>query len=1247
MDFGLGLVLSFTDNASAGMNNAVQSLAGLTSVAEQASESLDNLGNTASLMAVSSASSMIGNNLIRTGTGMLGLFTRLINKTQQLGSEYEGFGITLNALGMNAQEGIKKLFAFANKSPLEVGDVKDMLVTLQAQGIDAFQETTGAISGTRQEFLAFLTDLAAFKPEVPMERFKMAIQNYIGSGEKKMIRTAFDMGDIEDIIGHAVSDTAEGRMQDIVEMVENKGLTGLSKSLSNSWQGVASNIDDAFTRIYYSVANDGGVFEKLKESFVGLAKIIIDLPEEKLAKLGKTIGDALNTIVTPITKAIKWFTKLANTFINLVDTRPNIMKWGIVLTTVAGISLVFAGVVMKLVGSLASFVLVMQNIGGTVSTVSNMFKNGFATMASSIAPLVLTIGLFAVAWKTDFAGIRSMTVNFFNNIIDSFSTARKAIDGSMIGFRATMREIKKKDDFWSNITLGLMKIYGTFKFVSEAWNNDFTLSDDSFQKATQLGILPLISRILDLLYRFQFFKRGFIAGWNEIGTKVKLAVEGMLSSLKGTSFQPLIDGVTAFLTALTNNDASAWEQAGKAIGEMIAKGLILAVVFKGISSIVKKLSIAFTTLKTVGGIFEVVSKSVTTVLKPLSELKALISGSSLIPSSGIGKGFLDIATKIFKIKDAFLAVAGFISSVGVAPILAVVAVITTVVMGLVAFVVTQKDKFLEMIGTIKTHISDAVSNIIKGISTAFNYIKSAIEPAIGVVSSAFGALKESVSSIGEGMADSPIMQLLGFIGESILGNIIPVVNILIDLVGTVLSNAFAVAGAIIGGVITAISNVLAGIVDVVTGVINVVSGLLSLDFDKVGKGLLQVGTGIIQAFTGLVGGILTILGGVVKGVFNIGKDIITGLLNGIKDRLSYIWDIFTGIIDTVKGIFGVHSPSTVFAEIGGYLIQGLINGVQNLIGTFASIFTNTLNTILTIVKTVFNGLRTIASAVLSFLVSGTRGKLNAVKTIFTTVFSMVSTIVSTVFNGIKNSISTVLNSIKSTVENILGTVKNVFFTVFDAVSTKISNIFTGIYTTVSGIMTKVRETISGALDTIKKVIGATKFELPHIKVPHFNISGGEAPFGIGGKGTKPSISIDWYAKGGVFDKPSLIGVGENGKEAVMPLEKNTGWISDLASMLSSRMVGLRNTESVQQVSSVANSSTNNINNVVTRNNTTNVNNNNSSTKQGNVTTNVTFSSGSIIIQAKDFTEAEAERFATMIMNKIKRQTEIDRMLNYA
>ena len=54
------------------------------------------------------------------------------------------------------------------------------------------------------------------------------------------------------------------------------------------------------------------------------------------------------------------------------------------------------------------------------------------------------------------------------------------------------------------------------------------------------------------------------------------------------------------------------------------------------------------------------------------------------------------------------------------------------------------------------------------------------------------------------------------------------------------------------------------------------------------------------------------------------------------------------------------------------------------------------------------------------------------------------------------------------------------------------------------------------------------------------------------------FGIEWYAKGGVFNKPSVIGVGEAGKEAVMPLENNTGWINDLAYMLSDQITAQGN-----------------------------------------------------------------------------------------
>ena len=63
-----------------------------------------------------------------------------------------------------------------------------------------------------------------------------------------------------------------------------------------------------------------------------------------------------------------------------------------------------------------------------------------------------------------------------------------------------------------------------------------------------------------------------------------------------------------------------------------------------------------------------------------------------------------------------------------------------------------------------------------------------------------------------------------------------------------------------------------------------------------------------------------------------------------------------------------------------------------------------------------------------------------------------------------------------------------------------------------------------------------------------DIKGGKIPFGIGGKGTKPSISVKWAARGGVLDSSTLIGIGagEAGKEALLPLERNTEWADIIA-----------------------------------------------------------------------------------------------------
>ena len=97
-------------------------------------------------------------------------------------------------------------------------------------------------------------------------------------------------------------------------------------------------------------------------------------------------------------------------------------------------------------------------------------------------------------------------------------------------------------------------------------------------------------------------------------------------------------------------------------------------------------------------------------------------------------------------------------------------------------------------------------------------------------------------------------------------------------------------------------------------------------------------------------------------------------------------------------------------------------------------------------------------------------------------------------------------------------------------------------------MDNAKNIVKSGIDKLRSFFNFD-WSLPRIKLPHFNISGS---FSLNPPRI-PSFSVDWYARGGVFNSPSIIGVGEAGQEAVMPLERNTGWISTLAQKVAERM----------------------------------------------------------------------------------------------
>ena len=111
----------------------------------------------------------------------------------------------------------------------------------------------------------------------------------------------------------------------------------------------------------------------------------------------------------------------------------------------------------------------------------------------------------------------------------------------------------------------------------------------------------------------------------------------------------------------------------------------------------------------------------------------------------------------------------------------------------------------------------------------------------------------------------------------------------------------------------------------------------------------------------------------------------------------------------------------------------------------------------------------------------------------------------------------------------------------DAVVAAFENFKARVTTTFNNIKTAIVTPIQTAINTVKGIIDKIKGWFPinigrifsNLKLPHFKLSG---EFSLKNK-TVPHLSVDWYKTGGIFDSPSIIGVGEAGAEAVVPLDR--------------------------------------------------------------------------------------------------------------
>lgn len=221
--------------------------------------------------------------------------------------------------------------------------------------------------------------------------------------------------------------------------------------------------------------------------------------------------------------------------------------------------------------------------------------------------------------------------------------------------------------------------------------------------------------------------------------------------------------------------------------------------------------------------------------------------------------------------------------------------------------------------------------------------------------------------------------------------------------------------------------------------------------------------------------------------------------NGIKDFLQTCWEGIRNVFITIWGRIKNHNET---------LLNSITICVETVWNQIKLIIETTLNIIKTIIQTGWNTIKGVINVVLSLLKGDISGAWEGIEGI-----------INGVVNGIKSLVQIGFNYVRNTVLNISGGIKNL-----------VSNIWNGIKNTITNSIEDAKNGVKSAIEKMKSFFNFS-WSLPKIKLPHFSVSGSFSlnPLSV------PKFGIDWYATGGIFTGPSVVGIGEAGDEAVLPL----------------------------------------------------------------------------------------------------------------
>lgn len=257
-----------------------------------------------------------------------------------------------------------------------------------------------------------------------------------------------------------------------------------------------------------------------------------------------------------------------------------------------------------------------------------------------------------------------------------------------------------------------------------------------------------------------------------------------------------------------------------------------------------------------------------------------------------------------------------------------------------------------------------------------------------------------------------------------------------------------------------------------------------------------------------------------------GVDAISSKVQEICAFLApYVQAFLDQIVSTVQVAMDTLGP--IIGAVLTVIVSTVVPILTSIMDTVAQVLTTILATVTNVmaaVSTVIQGAWQIISGIFQTV-------LGVILAVTTGDFTMLQQGVTSIMQGTMVAINGVMQTILSIVSGAWNAVKAVFIGVCNAVSGAISGAFNGIKSVIDSTMNGAKSTVSGALSAISGFFAGLHLQFPHINLPHFSISG---DFSLVPPSV-PSISVSWYRTGAIAMGASVVGIGEAGPEAVVPL----------------------------------------------------------------------------------------------------------------